>query len=158
MAAKWSPMARDGDHFRLAFDRPATWSQKYNLVWDRLLGFGLFPPDVAQTEVAYYLTKQNPYGLPLDNRKAYTKSDWLLWTATLADSRRDFDALVAPLDRFINESPSRVPFTDWYDTVTGRQTGFQARSVIGGVYVKMLSDAAVWKKWAGRANSPSMRR
>ena len=117
------------------------------------LGIRPLSAEVAQTEVAYYLTKQNPFGLPLDNRKAYTKSDWLLWTATLVDSRRDFDTLVAPLDRFINESPSRVPFTDWYDTVTGRQTGFQARSVIGGVYVKMLSDAALWKKWAGRANS-----
>jgi hypothetical protein len=89
--------------------------------------------------------------MPLDNRRDYTKLDWILWTATLAEEPADFEALVAPVYRFMNESPSRVPLTDWYSTVSGKQQGFQARSVIGGVFVKMLSDPAVWKKWASRS-------
>jgi hypothetical protein len=151
MAERWVRMADDGDHYRLAFDKPGTWSQKYNLVWDRLLGLNLFPPTVARKELAFYRTKQNTYGLPLDNREAYTKLDWLVWTATLAESDGDFKTFVAPVYRFANESPSRVPLTDWYGTTDGKQTGFQARSVVGGVYVKLLADPALWKKWSARA-------
>jgi hypothetical protein len=151
-AAKWIELGKEGDHYRLAFDKPGTWSQKYNLVWDKLLGFNIFPPDVARTEMAFYLTKENKYGLPLDNRKDYTKLDWVLWTATLAESPADFQALVGPAYDFADQSSSRVPLTDWYDTVTGKQQGFQARSVVGGLFVKMLSDPAMWKKYTGRGS------
>jgi hypothetical protein len=146
-AAKWMKLADDGDHYMLAFGNPGTWSQKYNLVWDRILGLNLFPPEVARKEVTYYKTKQNVYGLPLDNRAAYTKLDWLVWSATLADNRSDFQALIAPAYKWMNETPTRVPLTDWYMTTDGKQRGFQARSVVGGVFIKMLTDPAMWEKW-----------
>jgi hypothetical protein len=148
MARKWPAMAADGDHYRLAFDAPGTWSQKYNLVWDRLLGLNLFAPEIARREIAFYKTKQNAYGLPLDNRQTYTKLDWIVWTATMAESQDDFLALIHPVHKFLNESPSRVPMTDWYWTVEGKQRGFQARSVVGGVFIKMLADGELWRKWA----------
>ena len=148
MATKWVTLAADGDHFRLAFDKPGTWSQKYNLVWDRILDLNIFPPSVAQTEMRFYKTRLQPFGLPLDNRSAYTKLDWEVWTATLAEKRADFDLIIAPLQRFISESPSRVPLTDWYWTTDGKQAGFQARSVVGGVYVAMLANDQMWKKWS----------
>jgi hypothetical protein len=148
-AAKWAILAAEGDHYKLAFDKPGTWSQKYNLVWDQLLGLNLFPAGIARQEVAFYLTKQNQYGLPLDNRKDYTKLDWVVWTATLAGSAADFEKIVAPAWQFANESASRVPLTDWYDTKTAKQQGFQARSVVGGLFIKMLADPAMWKKYSG---------
>jgi hypothetical protein len=147
MAGKWQTMAIDGDHYKLAFDKPGTWSQKYNLVWDQILGLHLFPAKVRETEMAFYLQHLNEFGLPLDNRKDYTKLDWEIWTATLAENTGQFAALLKPIGEWINQGPSRVPLTDWYDTMTGKQMGFQARSVVGGVYIKMLADPALAAKW-----------
>ena len=147
MAGKWEQMGIDNDHYKLAFDRPGTWSQKYNLVWDQILDLNLFPASVRQTEIAFYLKHLNRFGLPLDNRKDYTKLDWEIWTATLADKPDDWNALVEPIGRWINEGPSRVPLTDWYDTKSGKQEGFQARSVVGGVYIKVLADKSLSAKW-----------
>ncbi|WP_375443807.1 glutaminase domain-containing protein [uncultured Fibrella sp.] len=144
MAAHWQQLATDHTpgakaHSDLTFgNEDDTWSQKYNLVWDKLLAMNVFPKALAQKEVAFYLTKQQPYGLPLDSRKTYTKSDWIIWTATLADSDKDFQAFVAPIWKFANETPSRVPLTDWHETTDAKQVGFQARSVVGGYYMKML--------------------
>lgn len=147
MAKQWETMARDGDHYKLAFDKPGSWSQKYNLVWDQLLHLNLFAPHIRETEMAFYLRHLNRYGLPLDMRADYTKLDWELWTATLTSDGDQFNALMAPIHAWINETPSRVPLTDWYDTKTGKQVGFQARSVVGGVFIKALADESLAKKW-----------
>jgi hypothetical protein len=151
MAAKWEQLALDGDHYKLAFDKPGSWSQKYNLVWDQLLGMHLFPDRIRQTETAFYLTHLQTYGLPLDNRAGYTKLDWEIWTATLAGQPAAFDAQLQPILRWLNETTARVPLTDWYDTKTGKQSGFQARSVVGGVYMKALADETLAAKWRSHA-------
>jgi hypothetical protein len=149
-AARWIAEADDGDHYRLAFDKPGTWSQKYNLVWDNVLGLNLFPEEVNRKEMAYYRDTQNRYGLPLDNRKQYTKLDWILWTATLTQNQEDFQALVEPVCRFLAETPDRSPMTDWYQTDTAKKVGFTARPVVGGVFLRMLYEDDVWRKWATR--------
>ncbi|WP_058189042.1 glutaminase family protein [Terracidiphilus gabretensis] len=147
MAEKWVPMAREGDHYKLAFNSPGTWSQKYNLVWDQILSYNLFPKSVREAELSFYLGKINTYGLPLDNRADYTKLDWSVWTATLASNSEQFNAIIDPIYRWTNETPNHVPLTDWYDTKTGKQVGFQARSVVGGVFIKALSDKQLTTKW-----------
>ena len=138
MAREWIKMADDGDHYRLTFDRPGTWSQKYNLVWNKVFDMGIFPDEVARKEVAFYLTKQQKYGLPLDGRKDYTKSDWIMWSACLADRSEDFRSLVSLIYKYAEETPSRVPLSDWHDTNEGHMMNFKARSVVGGYFMKML--------------------
>lgn len=142
-AKRWPDMARDDRAYRLAFDQPGSWSMKYNLIWDRVLDLNLFDPGIATDEVALYRTKANRYGLPLDSRSAYTKLDWLVWSACLTGKQDDFDALLAPVATWLDDAPVRVPLSDWYETDTGTQPhnhGFFARSVVGGIFFKVLID------------------
>ncbi len=140
MATRWEAEAKDGDHYRLTFDREGTWSQKYNLVWDQMLGLNLFSAEVARKEVAYYIKHQNRYGIPLDSRKTFTKSDWIMWSATLAESDEDFRKLTDPIWRYVTMCDQRLPVGDWHESKTAHLIIFAARSVVGGYYMKMLED------------------
>ncbi|HEY0806953.1 MAG TPA: DUF1793 domain-containing protein, partial [Pseudonocardiaceae bacterium] len=129
--AQWQQKAQDTGHLRLAYDQPGTWSLKYNGYPDTLLGLGLVPA----AEAAWYLAHRSQFGVPLDLRHSYTKTDWEMWTVAWQHANPAIrDALIADVYRFANTTSSRVPFTDWYDTINGRQVGFQARPVIGGVF------------------------
>jgi hypothetical protein len=149
-AREWVRTASSGDHTALTFDRKDTWSQKYNLVWDRILNYNLFPAEVYTREMAWYRKNLNAFGLPLDSRGNGAKLDWSVWTATLTENRADFDALIDGLFRFANETPQRVGMSDWYNTQSGNMNFFQARSVVGGVLIPLLYDEAMWQKWAKR--------
>ncbi|MCQ2463832.1 MAG: DUF1793 domain-containing protein, partial [Clostridia bacterium] len=139
MAQSWTVRAANEDgSFRLAFDKPGTFSMKYNIIWDKLWGTGLFAPSVLYSEFCSNKKHINAYGMPLDNRRTYTKSDWLVWTAAMAPTKEEFEEFIAPLWNAYNLSPSRVPMTDWYDTVTSVVVGFRNRTVQGGLFIKLL--------------------
>jgi hypothetical protein len=130
--------SREGDATRLAYDQPGSWSIKYNLVWDRLLGLGLFSEAEMRREHAYYRTQLRPYGVPLDNRSTLTKPEWALWAASLADDPAFFADMVERILRYANDTQNRVPLSDLYLTDSGRKIGFQARSVLGGLFIAFL--------------------
>ncbi len=148
MASDWVRLATEGDHTLLAYDQKGTWSQKYNLVWDKLLGLNMFPEAVLQREIEYYKKAQAEFGLPLDSRERYSKNDWITWSATLAANIDDFRTIFDPVYHYAEKCPDRVPLSDWYIVDNARQVGFQARSVVGGFFIRMLADPELWKKWA----------
>lgn len=138
MAKDWERRAAAGDHYRLTFEKEDSWSLKYNLVWDKFFHSNLFSNQVYEREINYYLTKTNQYGVPLDSRRDYTKSDWILWCAAFAQTDEQAKALIKPVAEYVQKTASRVPFSDWYDTVTGKYCHFIARSVQGGIYMPLL--------------------
>ena len=149
-AERWIKDATENDHTLLAFDKPGTWSLKYNLVWDDILDLDLFPNDVKQREVDWYQKISKRYGPALDSRQDYTKLDWVIWAAALSQTKEGFDALVEPVYKMLSETKTRVPMTDWYMVDSGDYRQFIARPVVGAVYLPMLKDKKVWKKWATR--------
>ena len=143
MMESWLVRADAGGYTRLAFGADG-WSMKYNLVWDRLLGLDLIPDTFYEKEIASYLPRMERYGLPLDSRAPYSKTDWILWTAAMA-AEEDFPKFVTPVADYLRQTDTRVPFSDYYDTETGRYEKFIARSVQGGLFMPLLMD-----RWAKR--------
>ena len=137
MAASWMERAAGPEGTRLTFSGEG-WSLKYNLAWDRALGLGLLPQEFYRKETESYLPRMNVYGVPLDSRADYTKSDWQIWVASMAQDGETFRRLVAPIARYLRETGARVPFSDWYDTKSGDYVHFIARSVLGGVFMALL--------------------
>lgn len=138
-AASVVERAKNNDgSYRLAFDQPDTFSLKYNSVWDKLWGTNLFPQEFYDGEIARYKRQLLPYGVPLDSREKYTKSDWTLWVAALVENKKDFNLFINHLWDSYNETADRVPMTDWYYSDTAKISMFRHRSVQGGLFIKLL--------------------
>lgn len=140
-AADWQRLAEDSGHSRLAFDQPATWSLKYNMVWDRLLDLRLFPRELVARELAWYETRRMRYGIPLDSLSNVAKPEWQMWVAAMSDDPDQIRRIVQDVYRYVDETPSRVPLSDFYLADSGRQRGWQARSVVGGLFMPLLKEA-----------------
>lgn len=123
----------------MAFDRPDSWGQKYNLVWDRLLGLNIFPERVIEQETAFYATKFGTYGCPLDSDTNNVKAEWSVWTASLNKDSVQFRKFLLPLYQFMNETKTRVPMPDAYNVSDkGTLTRYWGRPVVGGYFIRLL--------------------
>ncbi len=157
IANYWLKAARDNNNYRLQYDLPNTWSQKYNLVYQSILSLNLFPSDVAKLESDYYMSKMLDFGIPLDSRSNLTKADWTSWIAAFNGDQQQQNAIFAKLYKFANESPDRVPFSDFYDAATGHVLGFRARPVMGGLFVRALLESPLVNDFYMKSKSPSKR-
>lgn len=145
-AADWINLAtdRDGGHTKLQYNLNDTWSQKYNALYQYILSSGgmkpLFPTTLMDSEVKFYQSVLQLWGLPLDSRGTLSKTDWSSWIAAMSSDQSQFSKQIFQyLYKFAMSSPSKqVPFSDWYDTADGAVLGFRARPVQGGLFAKAL--------------------
>ena len=141
LSESWIRRAGEPGKTFLTFDREG-WSLKYNLVWDKLFGWGFLPDEFYEKEIEGYLGHMNAYGLPLDSRSSVGKTDWILWTAAMG-TKEQAAKIITPVLQYLHETPTRVPFSDHYDTETGASEYFIARTVQGGLFMPVLKDK--WK-------------
>ncbi|KAB8268969.1 hypothetical protein BDV30DRAFT_230229 [Aspergillus minisclerotigenes] len=101
-------------HFVLQYpDKPASWKIPYNLYPDVLLDLDTFPPEVHQMSSAFFKSVRGEFGVPLDSRQDWAKSDWNMWLAATfeLDTRNEF---VEDLWTFMTNGKHNWPFSDRY--------------------------------------------
>lgn len=125
IAASYAPQvvnfatASSNDHLELSYGDSSSWGLAYNLYAQRLLGFSLFPDSVFEMQTSWYSSHVNTYGIPLDTRHTYTKSDWTIWTAAIASDTTTRDLLIGRLATWAADGIPNQPFSDFYETETG---------------------------------------
>jgi hypothetical protein len=146
LMGQWVTKAQSkaGNHLLLVYDEgqdaglnmpiQSTWSLKYNALYDRILGLNLVPASILQEEALWYSSQAHAYGVDLDPRNTYTKSDWELWTTGAIDDVSVRQIFIDGVYAYATGSATRVPFGDLYYTGSGQWDAFQARPVQGGMF------------------------
>uniref|UniRef100_D8PPI6 Glutaminase A n=1 Tax=Schizophyllum commune (strain H4-8 / FGSC 9210) TaxID=578458 RepID=D8PPI6_SCHCM len=150
--SKWQDLAKssEGGHTTLNYGNDSSWGLTYNLYADKLLGFNLFPSSIYDQQTAFYQKHSNTFGVPLDSRHTYTKSDWEIWTAAIMSDTDTRDMLISAVAQYAANGQNDVPFSDWYETTDGKVAGFRARPVVGGHFA-LVSGALV--QWLGKSDA-----
>jgi hypothetical protein len=138
---QFNEMFKDYEHLPISYygDKD-TYGLKYNLAFDSILKTNLFTQELKDKELKYYLSKNTKYSIPLDNRSDLTKTDWLLFVASLTDNKDIQQKIYKGIVNFLKESECRVPFSDLYHVETGIIKDFQNRPVQGGIFILLLKD------------------
>ena len=138
-AGKWERLALSENCFKLTFDNNDSWSLKYNMVWDDLLGLNLFSQETKDKETALYKQKMLTYGIPLDCRENFSKTDWQMWIGLLDKGGELEKEIIERIWKMANDTKDRVPFTDWYYCTNAGLRGFRNRTVQGGLFINLLA-------------------
>lgn len=136
-----------GQHLDLTYSGSdggnGTWGTLYNAYADRLLGTNLIPRTIQAEQAAWYSSMIKPFGLPLQTPHRYAKTDWEMFTAAWLSHYPIKNDLIQRVYAYANTTPSRVPFSDLYNTVTGHRVKFQARPVQGGIFALLALRACL---------------
>jgi hypothetical protein len=145
-------ISSDGTHWLFEYGDQGTGVQLYNLAMDSILGTNLFPSSVAALDISYAKSVLPTYGVPICSTTTRTSIEWSMWEASMATNLSDFETLVTPMYNYLNTTTQFVPESDIH-TDNGNGAGssfFDARSVIGGVFVEMLTNPSLYAKYASQ--------
>lgn len=134
-------------HMPLSFvDGDETFSMKYNLMPDKLLGLNLFSKETIDKELKVASEHLLKYGYPLDNRSNLTKTDWMMWVAAMMDDVAEQEKIIETIYNYLLESIDRVPFADLYDCDTSTAEKFTNRTVQSSMFVLLLKNKMMKNK------------
>lgn len=145
---KWQQLAivttANPPHTNLDYQDNTSHGLLYNLYGDKLLGLNLVPQSVYDMQSNFYPTISQTYGVPLDTRNVFTKSDWEMWCASIASTSTK-EMFISKLASWINNTPTNRAFTDLYNTQTGdfADGPFIARPVVGGHFALLALNGAI---------------
>ncbi|KIW73345.1 hypothetical protein PV04_01475 [Phialophora macrospora] len=111
---------------------------------------GFVPKHIYQLQSDWYYAVRQKYGLPLDSRHLYTKTDWEFFAMAVAAPKVRAEILQS-VAKWVNETVTDRPFTDLHQTEgRGEFPGpnFFARPVVGGHFAFLTLGQAC----GGRAN------
>ncbi|KUJ19273.1 DUF1793-domain-containing protein [Mollisia scopiformis] len=134
-------------HTNLDYQDNSSHGLLYNLYGDKLLGLGLVPQSLYDMQSTFYPTVAQTYGVPLDTRNVFTKSDWQMWAASISSASTK-SMFISKLASWINNTPTNRAFTDLYNTQTGdfADGPFIARPVVGGHFALLALNGAPTSK------------
>lgn len=168
-------MSRDQTHAKVAYDWYGSWTTLYNLYADAQLCFhldgtenqdismlapknqkplqnrkvGFVPRHIYEKQSIWYHYVRQKYGVPLDSRHLYTKTDWEFFAMAVA-SKQVRSEILESVAKWVNETVTDRPFTDLHETEGDGQfpgPDFFARPVIGGHFAFL----ALQRACGGRA-------
>ncbi|KAI0377416.1 DUF1793-domain-containing protein [Hypomontagnella monticulosa] len=102
------------------------------------------PDEIYKMQSDWYHAVLQRYGLPLDSRHLYTKSDWEFFAAAVT-SKKVRSEILQHVATWVNETATDRPLTDLYETEgNGGFPGpnFMARPVVGGHFAFLALERA----------------
>ncbi|KAK4164467.1 hypothetical protein QBC43DRAFT_352959 [Cladorrhinum sp. PSN259] len=124
-------------HTMLSYGDTNSHGLLYNIYADKLLGLDFIDQSIYDMQSQFYLSEVKEFGIPLDTRHTWAKSDWQMFAAAVAGPETQ-KMFIDKLAYWIGNTKSTRPMTDIFDAVTGDHPAdgptFMARPVVGGFY------------------------
>ncbi|KAI0353583.1 DUF1793-domain-containing protein [Trametes cingulata] len=142
-------MSSDGTHLTLAYGNSSSWGLAYNLYADKLLGTGVIPESLYDLQTKWYSGRANAFGVPLDTRHTYSKTDWQIWTSALVTDNSVRDMFINSVRKYAADGNNSQPLADWYETLDGTAKDTRARPVVGGhlALLALQSNSSIAPSW-----------